>query len=155
MKAGIQRDDFWKVPYVGGKLQFPGRLTPILVCKKTRVTKQRPWPGRIHACRRRATKPKNTGKRKIPFKFLKMNKGCWCNLAVSILPSTLSGLNYLIINPFHLPIRMSPVRLALDNTLLANNVHCYVISKVKGQRAASNTLQLPKTSPAGLPSDRS
>lgn len=82
-----------------------------------------------------------------------MNKGCCCNLAVSILPSTPSGLNYLIINHCDQPIRMSPVRPALDNTLLANNVYFCIISKVKGQHVASNILQSLNSSPAGLPLD--
>jgi hypothetical protein len=75
---------------------------------------------------------------KAPFNLLTMSKGCCCNLAVSILLSTLSGLNYLIINHCDLPIKLSPP--AFDNTLLGNNVYCAIITKGKGQHVAWSTL---------------
>lgn len=144
MRAGMKRDGFWKVPYVEGS-SVPRTLDSYLSLQENSSCK-----AEIHPCKMRVTKPKNAGE-KNTLKLLKMNKGCWCNLAMSILPSTLSGLNDLIINPCHLPIRMSPERPALDNTLLANDVCCYVISGVKDQWITSNTLQFPSGFPAGPP----
>lgn len=150
----MKRDGFWKVPYIECS-SVPRTLDSNLSlqenssCKAEIVAWQKSIPAEGERPNQRIQEKNNT------LKLLKMNKGCWCNLAMSILPSTLSGLNDLIINPCHLPIRMSPERPALDNTLLANNVCCYVISEVKDQRVTSNTLQSPSGFPAGLPSDPS
>lgn len=46
--------------------QFPGHLTPILVCKKTQVAKQRLWPGRNPSLQKESDQIKEYRKNTIP-----------------------------------------------------------------------------------------
>lgn len=128
MSAWMKGDDLEKAPSDSSSSWDIRRRS--YSTRKLEITRQVPWPGRNSYLHKEDNQTKE--RRENPLYSPEREQGVPMQLSGKHPPIKSDGkLHGLRINHGNPSIRVSPGRRALDNTLLADDVHCYLIAKVQ------------------------